>query len=78
MMRNLLENYWLQLEKKERERKNAKEKKGKEKKNAKEEQIRAFELQKLQLESMVTRAQPVEITQLPEQPLKIRIHDIMP
>ncbi|KFM57417.1 Reticulocyte-binding protein 2-like protein a, partial [Stegodyphus mimosarum] len=62
----------------EREIKEERDREEREKEHEREERIRAFELQKLQLEAMAARAQPVETTQLPEQPLKIRIHNVKP
>ncbi|GBL98921.1 hypothetical protein AVEN_165737-1 [Araneus ventricosus] len=48
-----------------------------EREREKEERDRAFELQKLELEARAARAQPVESMQIPDQPVKIRMHDVM-
>ncbi|GBM94055.1 hypothetical protein AVEN_124556-1 [Araneus ventricosus] len=62
-----------QREKEEREKKEEREREERERKRA-----RAFELQKLELEVRAASAQPVESRHIPDQPAKIRMHDVMP
>ncbi|GBM95937.1 hypothetical protein AVEN_14597-1, partial [Araneus ventricosus] len=65
--------------KEEREKKEQREKEEREKKEERErERARAFELQKLELEVRAASAQPVESRHIPDQPAKIRMHDVMP
>ncbi|GBN42172.1 hypothetical protein AVEN_237778-1 [Araneus ventricosus] len=61
-------------EKQEREREIEREREAREER----ERVRAFELQKLELEVRGGRAQPVESRHVPDQPAKIRMHDVMP
>ncbi|GBM59302.1 hypothetical protein AVEN_60648-1 [Araneus ventricosus] len=72
-------------EKEEREREREKEERERDfererEKEAREERerVRAFELQKLELEVRAGRAQRVESMQIPDQPVKIRMHDVTP
>ncbi|GBO13746.1 hypothetical protein AVEN_120129-1 [Araneus ventricosus] len=65
--------------KEERENKEQREKEEREKKEERErERARAFELQKLELEVRAAIAQPVESRHIPDQPAKIRMHDVTP
>ncbi|GBM94397.1 hypothetical protein AVEN_266423-1 [Araneus ventricosus] len=66
-------------EEREKEREHKKKKREREAQGEHEqEQDRAFELQKLELEAKAARAQPIETMQIPDQSVKIRMHDGMP
>ncbi|GBO42562.1 hypothetical protein AVEN_95937-1 [Araneus ventricosus] len=64
--------------KEEREIEREKQERDKEIEREREERARAFELQKLELEVRAASAQPVESRHIPDQPAKIRMHDVMP
>ncbi|GBN82008.1 hypothetical protein AVEN_180178-1 [Araneus ventricosus] len=66
-----------QREKKEQHEKEEREKK-EEREERERERARAFELQKLELEVRAASAHPVESRHIPDQPAKIRMHDVMP
>ncbi|GBM81824.1 hypothetical protein AVEN_126698-1 [Araneus ventricosus] len=55
-----------------------KEERDREIEREREERARAFELQKLELEVRAASAQPVESRHIPDQPTKIRMHNLMP
>ncbi|GBN72536.1 hypothetical protein AVEN_90095-1 [Araneus ventricosus] len=62
--------------KEERERECEKE--AREERERERQRGKASELQKLELEVRAASAQPVESMQIPDRPVKIRMHDVMP
>ncbi|GBM05171.1 hypothetical protein AVEN_134434-1 [Araneus ventricosus] len=64
----------IEREKQEREREIERDREAREER----ERVRAFESQKLEFEVRGGRAQPVESRHTPDQPAKIRMHDVIP
>ncbi|GBL99457.1 hypothetical protein AVEN_68756-1 [Araneus ventricosus] len=64
----------IEREKQERDREIEREREEREERK----RVRTFKLQKLELEIRGGRAQPVESRHIPDQPAKIRMHDVIP